>query len=154
MIRKTTQIITFTKTNQTIYLHRRHPKICNGQVDALDSKLYPVLLTVTRPIMTASVDSAHVKTLQVGVSFSYYFIIKSLFFSSSLSVTLLFLSPTFAFNFLFLSFESVFIVKQLFWGFSQFYETLRSTCCFTLTALAPLSLLYTCFVQVNRRSKI
>ena len=85
MIRKTKQIITFTKTNQTIYLHRRHPKICNGQVDALDSKLYPVLLTVTRPIMTTSVDSAHVKTLQVGVSFRYYFIIKSLFFSSWLS---------------------------------------------------------------------
>ena len=114
VIRKTTQIITFTKTNQTIYLLRRHPKICNGQVDALDSKLYPVLLTVTRPIMTTSVDSAHVKTLQVGVSFCYYFIIKLLFFSSSLSVTLLFLSPTSAFNFLFLSFEPVFIVKQLF----------------------------------------
>ena len=39
----------------------------------------------TRPTMTASVDSAHVKTLQVGVSFCYYFIIKSLFFSSWLS---------------------------------------------------------------------
>ena len=114
MIRITIQIITFTKTSQTIYLLRRHPKICNGQVDALDSKLYLVLLTVTRPIMTTSVDSAHVKTLQVGVSFCYYFIIKSLFSSSSLSVTLLFLSPTFSFNFLFLSFEPVFIVKQLF----------------------------------------
>ena len=100
MIRKTTQIITFTKTNQTIYLLRRHPKICNEQVDALDSKLYPVLLTVTRPIMTTSVDSAHVKTLQVGVSFCFYFIIKSLFFSSWLSACSVPLSPTFAFNFL------------------------------------------------------
>ena len=148
------RLLLLQRPTKHLYLLRRHPKICNGQVDALDSKLYPVLLTVTRPIMTTSVDSAHVKTLQVGVSFWYYFIIKLLFFSSSLSVTLLFLSPTFAFNFLFLSFESVFIVKQLFWGFNQFCETLRSTCRFTLTAFAPLSLRYTCFVQVNRRSKI
>ena len=67
MIRKTTQIISFTMINQTIYRLRRRPKICNGQVDVLDSKLYPVLLTVTRPIMTTSIDSAHVNTLQVGV---------------------------------------------------------------------------------------
>ena len=79
------RLLLLQRPTKHLYLLRRHPKICNGQVDALDSKLYLVLLTVTRPIMTTSVDSAHVKTLQVGVSFCYYFIIKSLFFSSWLS---------------------------------------------------------------------
>ena len=62
------QIFTTTKTNQIIYqLCHKGTLICSGLVDALDSRLYLVLLTVTRLTIQTFEGCAHAITLQVGI---------------------------------------------------------------------------------------
>ena len=59
------QIFTTTETNQIIY--QLWTLICSGLVDALDSRLYLVLLTVTRLTIQTFEGCAHAITLQVGI---------------------------------------------------------------------------------------
>ena len=56
--------IIHSKTTRTTWPSRR--TIQTGSACASDSSLYPVLLTVTRPITHLSVGSVHVTTLQVS----------------------------------------------------------------------------------------
>ena len=61
------QIFTSTETNQIIYQLCPQGRLICGLVDALDSRLYLVLLTVTRLTIQTFEGYAHAITLQVGI---------------------------------------------------------------------------------------
>ena len=78
------QIFTTTKTNQIIYqLCHKGTLICSGLVDALDSRLYLVLLTVTRLTIQTFEGCAHAITLQVSIEL-YTVIIQKIYYPISL----------------------------------------------------------------------
>ena len=78
------QIFTTTKTNQIIYqLCHKGTLICSGLVDALDSRLYLVLLTVTRLTIQTFEGCAHAITLQVGIEL-YTLMIQKTYYPVSL----------------------------------------------------------------------
>ena len=78
------QIFTTTKTNQIIYQPcHKGTLICSGLVDALDSRLYLVLLTVTRLTIQTFEGCAHAITLQVGIEL-YTLMIQKTYYPVSL----------------------------------------------------------------------
>ena len=99
------QIFTTTKTNQIIYqLCHKGTLICSGLVDALDSRLYLVLLTVTRLTIQTFEGCAHAITLQVGIEL-YTLMIQKTYYPVSLlcphqrvTVSFLFLQFHHAYN--------------------------------------------------------